>query len=255
MPRPCIPAVLLALAAAATPLPLQAAPPGRSLEQELRQVTLALQRVWQRDPVSAGRPFPAVRLEAAIDPRACPAAPFLASRALLLACPAPAELLLDRQELESNRAVFEAGAVAFVVAYGLGQLLGSPLPPGAPAPAATAGLQAACRAGTLLAASALSDQPTQRQWLEASIRTAAQGLDSSAAGQLGTAPQRAYAVLTGIGGTPLDCSAAAMARLAADQVPIDPDLGTRGPGSLGLEVACRQPPACPRRLQSGLGGV
>ena len=31
-------------------------------------------------------------------------------------------------------------------------------------------------------------------------------------------------------------------------VPIDPDLGTRGPGSLGLEVACRQPPACPRRL-------
>jgi hypothetical protein len=248
MPRPCIPAVLLALATSATPLPLQAAPPGRSLEQELREVTTALQRVWQHDPLSAGRPFPAVRLVAAIDPKTCPAASFPASRALLLACPASGELLLDRQELESNRAVFEAGAVAFVVAYGLGQLLGSPLPPGAPVPAATAGLQAACRAGTLLAATNRGDRQAQRQWLEAAIRTAAQGLDSSAAGQLGTAPQRAYAVLTGIGGTPLDCSAAAMARLAAGQVPIDPDLGTRGPGSLGLEVACRQPPACPRRL-------
>ena len=248
MPRPCVPAVLLALAAAATPLPLQAAPPGSSLEQELREVTTALQRVWQHDPVSAGRPFPAVRLEAAIDPRTCPAAPFPASLPVLLACPDPGELLLDRQELERNRALFEAGAVAFVVAYGLGQLLGSPLPPGAPAPAATAGLQAACRAGTLLAATDRGDRQALGQWLEAAIRTAAQGLDSSAVGQLGTAPQRAYALLTGIGGTPFDCSSAAMARLAAGQVPIDPDLGTRGPGSLGLEVTCRQPPACPRRL-------
>ncbi|MEB3266280.1 MAG: hypothetical protein VKN13_06685 [Cyanobacteriota bacterium] len=248
MPRPCVPAALLALAAAATPLPLQAAPPGSSLEQELREATLALQRVWQHDPVSAGRPFPAVRLEAAIDPKTCPAAPFPASRALLLVCPAPGELLLDRQALESNRAVFEAGAVAFVVAYGLGQLLGSPLPPGAEAPAATAGLQAACRAGTLLAGTVRGDRQAQGQWLEAAIRTAAQGLDSSASGQLGTAPQRAYAVLSGIGSTELDCSSAAMARLAAGQVPVDPHLGTRG-FSVGMELFCRQPPSCPRRLR------
>ena len=112
MPRPCVPAVLLALATAATPLPLQAAPPGSSLEQELREVTLALQRVWQRDPVSSGRPFPAVRLEAAIDPRTCPAAPFPVSRALLLACPA-----LRYLNLTDCRKLTE-GAVRAMVQHG-----------------------------------------------------------------------------------------------------------------------------------------
>lgn len=256
MRRSCTLATLLALATSATPLPLLAAPPAPSLDDELHEITAVLQRVWQRDPVSAGRSFPSVRLVSVIDPQVCPAAPFPASRALLLACPAQGELLLDRQELESNRLVFGPGALAFAVAYGLGQLLSTPPSPEAPAPAATAGLQAACRAGTLLAETARGDRQAQRQWFEAAIATAAQSLDSSAAGQLGTAPHRAYAVLTGIGSTPpLDCSTAGMARLAAGQVPVPADLGIRGPGSLGLEVLCRQPPACPRRLSAGVGGV
>lgn len=248
-------ASLLVLLTAAAPLPLGAAPAVPSLDEELREVTAQMQRVWQRDPVSARRPFPTVRLVDAIDAKACPGAPFPASRTLLLACPERGELLLIRGELESNRSLFGPGpgVVTFVVAYGLGQWLDTPPPAGAPGPAATAGLQAACRAGTLLGAAASGDHQLERQRIDAALRTAAQGFASSAAAQLGTGPQRAYAVLSGLGATNLDCGAVAMARLAFGQVPIPADLGTRGPGSLGLEVSCRQPPSCPRRLPSGLG--
>jgi hypothetical protein len=248
-------ASLLSLLTAAAPLPLLAAPAAPTVDQELREVTAQMQRVWQRDPISAGRPFPAVRLVDAIDAKACPGASFPASRALLLACPERGEILLVRQELEANRSLFGPGpgVVAFVVAYGLGQWLGAPLPPGAPGPAATLGLQAACRAGTLLGAAASANRQIESQRIDAAIRTAAQGFASSAVGQLGTGPQRAYAVLTGLGATAVDCGAAAMARLAAGQLAIPVDLGTRGPGSLGLELSCRQPPACPRRLPSGIG--
>jgi len=247
-------ASLLSLLNAAAPLPLLAAPAPQAVDGELREVTAQMQRVWQRDPVSAGRPFPAVRLVDTIDGKACPGASFPASRDLLLACPERGEILLVRQKLEANRSLFGPGpgVVAFVVAYGLGQWLGTPRAAGATEPAATAGLQAACRAGTLLGAGASADRPLERQRIDAAILTAAQSFASSAAGQLGTAPQRAYAVLTGLGATSLDCSAAAMARLASDQVPIPADLDDRGPGSLGLELSCR-PPACPRRLPSGLG--
>lgn len=247
-------ATLLSLFTAADPLQLLAAPAPQAVDEELREVTAQMLGVWKRDPFSAGRPFPAVRLVDAIDGQACPGASFPASRALLLACPERGEILLVRQMLEANRSTLGPGpgVVAFVVAYGLGQWLGTPLPAGTRGPAATPGLQAACRAGTLLGAGASGDRPLERQRIDAAIRTAAQGFDSSAAGQLGTGPQRAYAVLTGLGATSLDCSAAAMARLASGQVPIPVDLDTRGPGSLGLELSCR-PPACPRRLPSGLG--
>ncbi len=100
-------------------------------------------------------------------------------------------------------------------------------------------LQVSCLAGVLLGATgpAQSADATDR-----SVKAAAK-----AHGDL----------FSGLGATSLDCGAAAMARLAAGQVPIPSDLGTRGPGSLGLEVSCRQPPACPRRLPSmiGVGGV
>ncbi len=78
---------------------------------------------------------------------------------------------------------------------------------------------------------------------------------ASAAGQVGTGPQRAYAVLRGLGATAHDREPAAMARLAAGQVQVDPDLGSRGPGSLGLEVAWRKlpAPACPRPFPSSVG--
>ena len=95
----------------------------------------------------------------------------------------------------------------------------------------------------------------KRGGASAAIRTASQSFPASAAGHLGTGPQRAYAVLSGLGATALDCEPAAMARLAAGQVQVDPDLGSRGPGSLGLEVAWRKlpAPACPRPFPSSVG--
>jgi hypothetical protein len=235
--------------------------PREAIDQDVREATAQLKRVWQRDPVIAGRPFPDVRLLDRITAQTCPGAPFPASQPLLLACPGQGQILLDRRALAGPRQYFGAGngAVTFLVAYGLGQGLVAPFPPTAPLPAATRGLQAACLAGTLLGAITSGDRKSETPRLDAAIRTAAQSFPASAAGQLGTGPQRAYAVLSGLGATALDCEPAAMARLAAGQVQVDPDLGSRGPGSLGLDVACRKPPApaCPRPLPSsvGVGGV
>ena len=67
-------------------------------------------------------------------------------------------------------------------------------------------------------------------------------------------PQRAYAVLSGMGGTSLDCGTAAMARLASGALSLEPFLANRGT-SVGIEVFCRQPPACPRRLTSGASSI
>lgn len=233
--------------------------PREAIDQDVREATAQLKRVWQRDPVIAGLPFPDVQLLDRITAQTCPAAPFPASQPLLLVCPGQGKILLDRRALAGPRQYFGAGngAVTFLVAYGLGQGLVAPLPPTAPLPAATPGLRAACLAGILLGAITSGNRKSKTQRLDAAIRTAAQSFPASVAGQLGTGPQRAYAVLSGLGATSLDCGAAAMARLAAGQVPIPPDLSTRGPGSLGLEVSCRQPPACPRRFPStdGVGGV
>ena len=149
------------------------------------------------------------------------------------------------------------GAIAFLVVYGLGQGLVAPLPATAPLPAATPGLRAACLAGTLLGAITSGDRESQTQRLNAAIRTASQSFPASAAGQLGTGPQRAYAVLSGLGATALDCEPVPLARLAGGQEKVDPDLSNRRPGSLGLKVSGCQPSACPRPLPSsvGVGGV
>jgi hypothetical protein len=67
------------------------------------------------------------------------------------------------------------------------------------------------------------------------------------AAQLGTGPQRAFALYSDIGATNLLCSANAMARLASGAIPLGQFPKDRGP-SVGLDLSCRQPPACPRRL-------
>ena len=241
-PLPC----LLALLAANAPLGLMAAPPSPS-DPALRSVGEALQRVWQRDPLTAARPFPALRVVESTASPTCASARFSASGPLLLACPASGEILVHRGKLAALHGVFGEGAEAFVAAYGLAQLLGPSQRPQATAePSATAGLQAACRAGTLLGALPI---PTadRRLVLNNAISAAEQAFDSSASGQLGTGPQRAYAVLSGMGGTNLDCGAKAMALLGSGKANIEPFLATRGT-SVGIDVFCRQPPSCPRYL-------
>jgi hypothetical protein len=225
-------------------------------DPQIQEVILQLRRVWQREQATASRPFPMVLPLATISPGACHKAPFPSSLPLLLACPGEEKILLNHRALVGPRKHFGPGngAVAFLVAYGLGQSLVPP-PPGSSLPPATSGLRSACLAGTLLGAMATGHQSSDSQRIDAAIRLAAQAFPDSAADQLGTGPQRAYAVLSGLGATALDCGADAMARLADGQVPVDPDLGSRGPGSMDMEVACRKPPPCPRRIPSGEGGV
>ncbi|MFM9101532.1 MAG: hypothetical protein ACKOPS_09410, partial [Cyanobium sp.] len=170
------------------------------------------------------------------------------------ACPDRGAIFLQRNKMAALHGVFGEAAELFVVAYGLGQsLVASPAGP-APAPQpATAALRAACNAGTLLAA--LPIPPAERRLLlNNAISAGEQAFSSSASSQIGTGPQRAYALLSGMGGTPLDCSTAAMARLAGGAEPLEAFLATRGT-SVGIDVFCRQPPACPRRLMVGVGGV
>lgn len=216
-----------------------------SPEVALGRLRPQLQDAWQGHPFTAQRPFPMLRLVEGSAEATCNG-PFGAAAPLLQVCAGGRELWLDRQQLASLQEIYGEGAMAFALAYGLGLTLVPPQPPGAPQPPATAGLQAACYAGTLLG----SLPPASRQQaLKGILEAAAEAYGSAAADQLGTGPQRAYALASGIGATGLPCSAAAMARLASgalnDQAAAW--LRARGPG-VGFDLLCRQPPACPRRL-------
>jgi hypothetical protein len=183
----------------------------------------------------------------------CPSALFPASGPLVRVCPSGGVIQVRRSKLTALHGVFGEAAALFVVAYGLGQTLTHGAPSTTPTPTATAGLQAACAAGTLLAAVPLPAADRQLL-LNNAISAGEQGFPSSAAPQLGTGPQRAYALLSGMGGTPLHCGTAAMDRLASGAEPLEAFMATRGT-SVGINKFCRQPPACPRRLRFGLAGV
>jgi|GEM_PF-4030000 hypothetical protein len=238
---------VLALAVCA-PWRLLAQPASRG-DQAPLQVSENLRRVWRQDPLTAGRPFPAVRVVEAPSGEGCASAPFPASGTLVLACPASNEILVRRGKLAALRGVFGEGAEAFVVAFGLGQILRPPAPPAPSAPPATAGLRAACVAGTFLGALPISEAD-RRLVLNNALSAGEQAFASSAAPQLGTGPQRAYALLSGMGGTKLDCGAAAMARLASGSENLEAFLATRGT-SVGIDVFCRTPPTCPRQVGFG----
>ena len=248
------PVGLLMAIAATLPLPL-ASTAAPANEVALRRAGDRLHQVWQQDPLSARQPFPAIRLVEALRLSDCPSAPFGVTSPLLLACPVRGVIFVERSKLASLNGVFGEAAELFVVAYGLGQSLVSASPGLAPAsqPAASAALRAACNAGTLLAA--LPIPPAEsRSLLNNAISAGEQAFSSSASSQIGTGPQRAYALLSGMGGTSLDCGAVAMARLARGAEPLEAFLSTRGT-SVGIDVFCRQPPACPRRLASTIGGI
>jgi len=249
--------LVVAIAASAS-LPAAAASASSS-DQALRVATAQLQRVWQQDPLTARRPFPAIRLVDAGAPPACLSPPFPASGPLVLACPGSSDILVQRHKLAALHGVFGEAAALLVVAYGLGQSLIPAVPvtasnPSAPsAPAAIPGLRAACAAGTLLAALPIP-AADRRLVLNNAISAGEQAFPSSAAPQLGTGPQRAYALLSGMGGTPLDCGRAAMDRLARGAEPLEAFMATRGTG-VGIDKFCRQPPACPRGLAFGVAGI
>lgn len=248
------PATVLLLAAA---LGLGRAPAAANpgVDADLQMAVQAsigqLRTSWAADPSIARRPFPAVQLLSPgmnVSGACTPGAPASDPAPTAVYCPSRGAVLLDHDLLALAYRLHKKPAVAYWIAVGLVEHL---QPPVASLRPAAASLQTSCLAGVLLGASGSPLPNTADGWM----RAAARAYGDSASTTVGTSSQRAWALLSGLGATDLDCSAAAMARLAADQVPIPADLGTRGPGSLGLEVACRQPPACPRRLPSGLGGV
>ncbi len=251
---PLLAGLFVAIASTA-PLPAAAAT-GPSSEQLLREATAHLRRAWQKDPLTARRPFPSIRLVEAGGTPACLSAYFPASAPLVLACPGSGQILLQRNKLAALHGVFGEAAELFVVAYGLGQSLINATPSAAPAAtahAATTGLRAACAAGTLLAALPIP-AADRRLVLNNAISAGEQAFPSSAAPQLGTGPQRAYALLSGMGGTPLNCGTASMYRLASGAEPLEAFMATRGT-SVGIDKLCKQPPTCPRRLSVGVAGI
>lgn len=252
---PTLLAGMIVAAPATLPLPI-AAVESPSSEKAMRQATASLQRAWQQDPLTAHRPIPAIGLVETVSSSDCPSAAFPASGPLVLVCPSNSTILLRRSKLAALHGVFGEAAELFVVAYGLGQALihaTSSTTPNPSAPAATPGLRAACVAGTLLAAVPLP-AAERRLLLNNAISSGEQGFPSSAAPQLGTGPQRAYALLSGMGGTPLDCGSAAMGRLASGAEPLEAFMATRGT-TVGIDKFCRQPPACPRRVSVGAAGI
>jgi len=229
---------------------------GSPSERALRQANTQLQRVWRQDPLTARRPFTTIRLADTGSNADCPSAVVPASAPLVRVCPSVGVIQVQRSRLSALHGVFGEAAALFVMAYGLGQTLIHDAPSTTPTPAAptaTAGLRAACAASTLLAAVPLPAADRQLL-LNNAISAGEQGSPSSAAPRLGTGPQRAYALLSGMGGTPLTCATAAMDRLASGAEPLEAFMATRGT-SVGINKFCRQPPACPRRLRFGLPGV
>ena len=212
--------------------------------------TEKLRKSWSSDPTTAQLPFPQVHLlPQGVDViGACtPGAPAPEPAPTAIYCVRRAAVLLEHDMLVIAYRIHKTHAVDYWIAVGLAE---SVRPSHTTFTPAVTSLQTSCLAGVLLGAtgSAQHADTTDRY-----VKAAAKAYGDQSSGLVGSSSQRAYAVLTGMGATGLDCSAAAMARLATGQVTINPDLGIRGPGSLGLEVSCRQPPACPRRLSSGVG--
>ncbi|MFM7641520.1 MAG: hypothetical protein ACKO45_08220 [Cyanobium sp.] len=210
-----------------------------------------LQQSWKFDPKTARLPFPQVQLmPPGVDVRlACtPRASVENPAPTVIYCADSRAVLLEHDLLAIAYRLQKRPAVAYWIAVGLAERLQARA--SALSPAATS-LQTSCLAGVLLGARGPGLAAVEA---DRSMKAAANAYGDAFSGVVGTGPQRAYALLSGLGATSLDCSTAHMTRLASGQVPIPPDLGTRGP-SVGIDVLCRQPPACPRRMTSALGGV
>ena len=254
------PALVAALVA--VPLAAGAAPPASApdLEPALTQVSRQLQRAWRGDPLTARLPPPRPLLLPAARTIAqeCPGTAGSAAEAPATFCPATGTVLLDRTTVENTFDIYQQGGVAFWLALGLAQAV--PLQRAEAAdqavPPAATSLQRLCLAGTLLGAMPAADPAAHRRILQQAVKTARVAYAPSLAPVVGTPGQRAYALLSGTGGTRFTCSAAHMRQLAAGTVP-DPELierltANRDP-SVGIESFCRQPPACPRRLGASVG--
>jgi hypothetical protein len=264
------------LSGAALLLPLLLAAPVRAadLDQAVALTTRQLSQVWKADPLTAALPMPAVELLPAdrSPAQACPAAAGPTAQATARYCASTGVVLLDRAALQNAHDIHPQGGAAFWIARGLAQAIPSqqsgttPLPSAALPPVA-ANLQATCLAGTLLGANPAQDPALLKSTLEQAVKMARVAYAPTEFTLQGSPGQRAYALLTGTGGTPLTCSAASMTQLAQspDTLPaldgnnIFEILTTNRDPNVGIQRFCRQPPhpSCPLRLgvSSGVAGI
>jgi len=227
-----------------------------ALPAGIKAATGALEQAWMSDPRTSVLPFPAITPVAGASQlqRDCPQTWLTAPQALALFCPEQGRIVIDRPQLEALARQDGRWDAGIWLATALGQALNASSPPsGGPQASVAANLQAYCFGGTLLGQAPGLRPPADRSPLSAAFTAFPAGLNR----QQGTPAQRAYAVLTGLGGTASDCGDAAIANLAAGVVPdperlwalADPDRST-GAGALNnvLQALClpKPPLDCPR---------
>ena len=212
---------LAALAAIA--VPATAAPTDVSVS--VQQVSEELREAWSSDPLTRNWPWPDVVLLAA-DQRALVVFPAAAGTGAVpdssaVFCPTTGKVLLDRKWLVKDvQQRYGNWGLAYWIATGLGQAIrGKAALPGPALNPAAANLQASCLAGLLLNQRQGLRPNTPRQWLSPAFSAYA----ARDASTQGTAVQRAYALLSGLGGTASSCASTAMAALSTNSV-TDPAL-------------------------------
>jgi hypothetical protein len=217
-----------------------------------------LRRAWAEDPGTASQPFPqVVLLPPGVDASgACsPGSPARNPAPRALACVARNQVLLQHRLLSTSFNDFNAPAVAYWIAVGLAELI---QPQDTALSPAAANLQANCLAGVLLGAG--SSKPSAPD-ASTVVRAAGRAYGDTVSAAVGTTEQRAYAVLSGYGGTPSGCSAAEMAALARGEVPEPAKLVTlaapvRANSNLSMAYRSQCQPVgkrtCPRTTASAL---
>jgi hypothetical protein len=261
-------AVLALLMAPATAgAPVAAGPAATSAAELNAAVTAAtgqLRQAWAADATTTALPFPGVRLlqpGGSVAGTCNPKAPTRRPAATAAFCASSGEVLLDQDLLADayGKAQPSQGGslVSYWIAIGLAERLLPTATDGAAA-AALRSLQANCQAGVLLGASPGRQPSTDATPLLNATRGA---YGDRYREVVGTAGQRGYALLTGLGATATpSCDGADMAALVRGAVP-DPALlakieqlppAERGHSSLidAINSQCRPLPKrqCPRSI-------
>jgi hypothetical protein len=260
------------LALLLTPAASSAATP--DLATSVADATSQLRLAWAADPSSASLPFPSVRLlpaGASVEEACNPKAPARRPAPTARYCAASGQVLLDRDLLADAYGKAPASQGGAIVTYWIATALAERLQPGgeggtatpAATTAAASTLQANCIAGVLLGTRAAR----QASFNAMPLLSAARGAYGERYGAVvGSASQRGYALLSGLGATASSCSRGDMLALAQGTVP-DParlreieqlPAPERAFGSLSAAVNSQCQASgqrtCPRRLASAASG-
>lgn len=240
------------------PLAASAYAAGDKLEASVQRTSRLLRESWSTDPSTASLPFPSIDLlpagtgvrKVCSDP-----APTHDQGSVGIYCVGNARVLLDRNLLEWRVKSYGESAIAYWIATALAESLLSRRSDISSLPPAATNLQANCLAGVFIGAAPRNMSAEMRKQLGPALSA----YSSYQADRMGTRPQRAYALLTGIGATEASCSDTDMLALANGRVP-DPGVlaeleqfkDQRANRSLVavMTSSCRPRPQapCPRRI-------